>query len=353
MKNILILSFILISIICCSDESTNPFPQHKPIEWTPPPTNDAGFALITEFPDSVVKSKGSGSLRVLAAADERVAWVSDIELNIIIKTEDGGSSWKIISPPIEGKLNTIEAIDSLTLWIGTDHGEIFKSEDGGYNWVLQHKSGFINYIEFFDESIGIAMGDPVGSSTNPLEILHTSNGGEMWINKNTQLDYGTTHYAVNFSNPNNGWIRTKPHFNFVFHTKDGGISWDTLYPGGKDHIWTLVSLNSTTAILSYNFSPLRTVDNGISWHSLPNPPFSIGSPSRFTKTKSSPEIVWALYGGLVGSNNFGESWKQFELNIENVNRWEDISSPKKNVVWLSGEDCKVTYTVKADSLLNN
>ncbi len=91
----------------------------------------------------------------------------------------------------------------------------------------------------------------------------------------------------------------------------------------------------------------------MSWHSLPNPPFSIGSPSRFAKTKSSPETVWALYGGLVGSNNFGESWKQFEPNIENVNRWEDISSPKINVVWLSGEDCKVTYTVKADSLLNN
>ena len=97
---------------------------------------------------------------------------------------------------------------------------------------------------------------------------------------------------------------------------------------------------------------MRTKDNGKTWVNLPNPPFSIGYPVRYSKVLGYSNIVWGLYNTLVGSKNFGESWTKFDSKISNVNFWQGISSPKKNVVWIAGNNNKITYTTKADSLLN-
>ncbi len=318
------------------------------IVWTPPEFNEAGFAIIDNFPDSLLGGTNDGNLRIIAAADERVAWVSDWTLKVILKTEDGGSSWKLLEPPVSGEIYTIESFDSLNVWIGTQAGEIFFSDDGGYNWSIQHNGNFINYIEFFTKNIGVAMGDPLEISTNPIEILHTSDGGKTWVNKNTQIDYGTTHYAVSFSSPDVGWIRTFPGNNYVFKTNDGGASWDTVYPGGRENIWTLVNLSEQVTVLAYNLTPMRTTDAGNSWEQLP-----VVYPTRFAKVRGEQNYVFGIVNGIVASADLGENWKEVDPQIKNVKYWQGISSPKKNVVWISGKSNKITYTVKMDSILAN
>ena len=111
MKSIFLIILILIIAISCQDNSTNPIEKETEIEWTAPPTNEFGFAIITSFPDSLLQTYGD--LRVLGAADERVAWVSDWTTNKLLKTEDGGTSWILQSPPLNGSVYSIEVYDSL------------------------------------------------------------------------------------------------------------------------------------------------------------------------------------------------------------------------------------------------
>lgn len=347
---ILLFIGLVLILISCSEQNNTPTGPNEPppIQWDPPPFNEDGWAVITTFPDSLVNPGGNVNLRIIEAADARVAWVSDWQTKLIFKTEDGGSTWKVLEPPVTGSLYTIESFDSLTLWIGTQQGEILNSIDGGYSWVEQHKGSFINYIEFFDRQNGIAMGDPPQGSSK-IEILHTSNGGVTWTNKNSIIGYGTTHYAVNFCDQNNGWIRTRPSNEFVFHTNDGGITWDTLYPGGSQNIWTLVCVSPKIAMLSYNLTPMRTSDTGQSWQELSLS--IVGYPSRYAKVKDASSWVWGEGGGgeVFGSTDSGETWKIVSTGINDA--WWDINSPSKDVVWLSGRS-KITYTVKADSLLS-
>ncbi len=130
----------------------------------------------------------------------------------------------------------------------------------------------------------------------------------------------------------------------MFHTNDGGITWDTLYPGGSQNIWTLVCVSPEIAMLSYNITPMRTSDTGQSWQAIE---YFL---SRYAKVKDASSWVWGEGNGRVlGSTDSGETWKIVSTGINAL--WRDINSPSKDVVWLSGIS-KITYTVKADSLLS-
>ena len=183
-----------------------------------------------------------------------------------------------------------------------------------------------------------------------MEVLHTSDGGATWVNKNTVLKYGTTHYAVSFSDQNNGWIRTEPNNNYLFYTSDGGASWDTLYLSTSEYINTLITTKSGNAILSCEKNNYSTDNYGGSFEQ-----FSfqfMSSFGAFSNISELPNVVYTVYGKeIMVSLNDGKTWSNITIGIS-PNWWDDISSPKKNVVWFSGTNNKITYTIKADSLFN-
>ena len=53
--------------------------------------------------------------------------------------------------------------DPSHIWAATGLGKIIASTDGGLSWIVQFddtsKTGFMNYVEMFDNLNGIAMGD--------------------------------------------------------------------------------------------------------------------------------------------------------------------------------------------------
>ncbi len=351
-KKVLYLAlFIMSFLVACKDNPTNPVDDikdnGKQIVWEAPPVNSHGFAIITSFPDSLLKYD---NLRILGAADERVAWVGDWAENFLLKTENGGTSWIVQKPPLSGEFNTIyciEVLDSLTLWIGTVGGEILKSENGGYTWTLQHKSNFVDYIKFFDKNKGIALCD-AQQGEGPLELLHTSDGGKTWVNKNSTLSYGTTHYAVSFTDTNNGWIKTEPGNKFVHYTTDGGVSWDTVYIDNIGFIITLYSPVAGSCIVAGENNVYITQDFGNSFAKLENIPS--GTFGRIKKADNLTGGIYSISGDSpLISKDYGVNWEKINTG-RLVKWWDDISAPKKNVVWLSGNPNKITYTVKADSL---
>ncbi len=354
LTKVLFFAFLLVVLGCnafnSSTSSEQPDEGSVPPLYVPVTFNEFGWAVIESFPDTLIHRH----LRIIEAADARVAWVSDWAENVIYKTENGGASWRLLSPP-RGDFYTFEAIDSLNLWVGTEQGVILKSSDGGDTWAVQFENpgitNFINYIEFFDLMNGVAMGDSPPDENTPFAILHTDDGGQTWVNANTTLKGSTSHYAVNFSDANSGLLRLSD--NNLYWTSDGGASWDALNPDPDYITWTLVALEPATAIVSFVEHESRTTNRGQTWDPLPAPVTIY--PSRYTKIRQHPGHVWAVQyvwdvpdgGDLVTSTDYGVTWKLVETGFE-VDL--DVVAPSSRVVWATGRDGVITYTTKADSL---
>lgn len=128
----------------------------------------------------------TASLRGLSVVNEKIVWASGTG-GTIIKTIDGGKTWKVGSVPGAEKLDfrDVEAFDANTAYVlSIGNGEssrIYKTTDGGENWKLQfsnkNEKAFFDAIACWDRNNCIAMSDPVDGH---FVLISTSNGGENW-----------------------------------------------------------------------------------------------------------------------------------------------------------------------------
>ena len=80
------------------------------------------------------------------------------------------------------------------------------------------------FIFFLDATHGwLNLGMEGGANFNPALLLATQNGGNTWIEE-TSPGRGT----VLFSTPDQGWIAGGPGGEYLYSSKDGGMSWQTI-----------------------------------------------------------------------------------------------------------------------------
>ncbi|MFD3554599.1 WD40/YVTN/BNR-like repeat-containing protein [Streptomyces goshikiensis] len=136
-----------------------------------------------------VKTTGKDSrFRGLAAVSRSTAWVAGSK-GTVLRTVDGGRSWRDVSPPgavAEGlELRDIEAFDArraVALSIGEgEASRVLRTEDGGATWSEAFRNpdprAFYDCLTFFDSRHGLAMSDPVDGK---FRILSTDDGGRSW-----------------------------------------------------------------------------------------------------------------------------------------------------------------------------
>ncbi|MFF3648615.1 WD40/YVTN/BNR-like repeat-containing protein [Streptomyces sp. NPDC002181] len=126
--------------------------------------------------------------RGLAAVSRSTAWVAGTK-GTVLRTVDGGRSWRDVSPPgavAEGlELRDIEAFDArraVALSIGEgEASRVLRTEDGGATWTETFRNpdprAFYDCLTFFDSRHGLAMSDPVDGK---FRILSTDDGGRNW-----------------------------------------------------------------------------------------------------------------------------------------------------------------------------
>jgi photosystem II stability/assembly factor-like uncharacterized protein len=138
--------------------------------WTPQPS---GAAANVTF-------------RGVSAVDANVAWVSGSR-GTVLRTEDGGATWKNVSPPGAAALDfrDVDAIDARTAYVlsigNGDQSRILKTTDAGATWVTQFTSAdqdaFFDAMAFWDADTGLAFSD---SANAQFRIITTSDGGRTW-----------------------------------------------------------------------------------------------------------------------------------------------------------------------------
>lgn len=127
----------------------------------------------------------TASFRGLSVVSSRVVWASGTG-GTVIKTDDGGSTWKVMTVPGAEKLDfrDIEAFDANTAYIlSIGNGEssrVYKTTDGGTTWKEQFRNknekAFFDAIACWDEKNCLAMSDPVDGKY----VLIETKDGSTW-----------------------------------------------------------------------------------------------------------------------------------------------------------------------------
>lgn len=99
--------------------------------------------------------------------------------DVVLKTTDGGSSWTATTATGGGVINqTVDALSSDRVWVGTSGGSAYMSDDGGDTWDTRYSGGgSIPDIQFVNDLEGWMIHNtaaPVGT------LLRTVNGGFNW-----------------------------------------------------------------------------------------------------------------------------------------------------------------------------
>jgi photosystem II stability/assembly factor-like uncharacterized protein len=178
--------------------------------------------------------------RGLDAVDKRTAWVggSDGE---VLRTTDGGRTWKDVSPPDTTGLlfRDVEAQDdrrASVLAIGEgDASRIYTTTDGGRRWKLavvnDDPAAFYDCMDFYDGGRrGLALSDPVGGR---FRIAATDDGGQSWhvLPNEGMPDAVPGEFAFAASGTclvtsgRDAWFASGGGAARVFRSHDGGFTW--------------------------------------------------------------------------------------------------------------------------------
>lgn len=197
---------------------------------------------------------------------------------VIYKTINGGLNWQriILSGNADDVAMQIQFADANNGWASIINAStgiftIFKSTDGGNNWIPVPNSipAFTGFVfRFIDSNNGWAI---QAESLTTYTILHTTDGGANWSQQ--YIDFGDSEpNDIQFTDLNNGWIAGTN--GAVFKTTNGGLNWVRLTNTGLTTDHNPISVYFTnpasgwlgvSTIADYSFI-LHTTDGGASWN---------------------------------------------------------------------------------------
>ncbi|MDQ0994116.1 photosystem II stability/assembly factor-like uncharacterized protein [Streptomyces sp. V3I7] len=200
-----------------------------------------------------LKDTGTPEVRFrgLAAVDRDTAWLAGTA-GTVLRTTDGGASWRNVSPPGAAGLQfrdveTFDARRAVVLAIGEgEQSRVYRTEDGGTTWTESFRNtdprAFYDCLAFFDHRHGLAMSDPVDGR---FRILSTRDGGRSWRvlpadgmppALEGEAGFAASGQCLVASGPKDVWLATGGAARArVLHSGDRGRTWtaaDTPVPAG-------------------------------------------------------------------------------------------------------------------------
>lgn len=167
------------------------------------------------------------------------------------------ASWTLLNSGTSVDLFGVDAVDATTAFAVGDRGTILKTTDGGTSWKKQ-SSGVrtrLQRVQFLDGSNGYVLGGG---------LLKTRDSGASW----QKLTVPTTEslFSLFFVNVDLGFLGGR---GAVLKTTDGGLSWSTLHVGDFDILAMQFDPDGMTGYAAgtdWGSAYLyKTVDGGTTW----------------------------------------------------------------------------------------
>jgi photosystem II stability/assembly factor-like uncharacterized protein len=257
----------------------------------------------------------------VAAVSRDIAWMCGTA-GVVIRTTDGGGTWEAKgAAPVAGDLYNVAALNADTAFVTASGTStiIWRTTNAGVTWteVYNQVGGFIDVIHMFDNTSGIALGDPVGFVWT---ILKTTNGGATWNPISTPLAQVGTEAGWNNSMASRGsthlWFGTND--SRIYRSVDGGETW-TSSPTTFAPSVTVAFVTTTNGICGGSNGELnRTTDGGATWVEQTSP--GVGSVTG--GSESGGRDLWLVQSGTVyRSPDKGVSWQE---SYTSTATWQDM-----------------------------
>lgn len=265
-------------------------------------------------------------IEVIATQGQSTAWIATNQEKLYLSSDL--EKWVLVS---HGKINGVEALfflNSKVGWYVDGKGKVFTTKDGGKAWgnISLIYSG--NPVYFSPARFISFLDEKNGWMCSSYAVWKTDDGGNTWIESIPSSFTSVKQLIHSEAVINNNEIWLGGEQGIVYHTADGGISWEGKKVGNvTDTFLSAKFFNQREGIfVSHpNGNMLITADGGKSWLSADLGKYSGVFAVRSVSFVSNEEIFVAgsrtesqvsVEGSILKTENSGKTW----AHVDNLPR---------------------------------
>lgn len=240
----------------------------------------------------------------------------------VLKTTNKGADWVAISALQFHDGTGISFYDELKGWISASSGFLYRTTNGGYNWILSNCNSCSNVddfndIQFINQTTGWAYGD--------AHIFKSTDGGLNYFILNCPCDVKNGFFIDSL----NGWVGA---YMYSAKSTDGGNSWFQLSSiNSQAQGIYFVNLN-TGWISTFSGSILRTTNSGENWSEQYNNQMKL---NKIHFVNENTGWVVGDSGSIIKTTNTGVNW--YKQNSPIVGELYGIFMISPTEGWVCGE----------------
>ncbi len=161
-------------------------------------------------------------------------------------------------------------------------GQLLVTSDGGVTWAAEDTAGVrptaVAFVDPMHGWMAGTSGECASSPPTPCSSLVTTNdGGRTWTHVRLRTNDPIVRIAL--VSPTDGWILTErcdnracsTHFTEIYQTRNGGASWDAIYPARVSVVMDIERLDAHTGWVLTASYVFVTHDGGRIWAAGNNP----------------------------------------------------------------------------------
>ena len=218
-------------------------------------------------------------------------------LGMILHTDDGGNTWKQQTSGTEHILTRVAVATAQSVWVvDNQQPGLMHTDDGGRIWKSQDKE-FLSGVAFATLQSGWKFGDKG-------LILHTDDGGNTWKPQTSGTSESMA--EIDFATPLSAWAVGGK--GLILHTDDGGNTWKPQTSGTSEDLSSVAVATPHSAwAVGRKGVILHTDDSGNTW----KPQTSGTSVDLNSIACSSPKTCWSVgdRGTILHTDDGGHTWK--------------------------------------------
>ena len=242
------------------------------------------FSQTWQATPNIVTNTGGSRFDDVYFLNDNLGWAANGRNGAVFKTIDGGLNWieQLNNSELPGNyyFRNIEFLNENVGFLGTLNGAFYKTADGGDNWSAVTITPNPNAICGIN-TVGSSTVYGCGAYFQPAHIIKSTDSGNTWSYIDMSA-YANALVEVKFLDELNGFATGRNNTGaIVLKTTDGGLTWATIYNAtiSGEYVWKLQILDSNPnvmfgAIFATAPNPgklIKSLDGGLTWTSYDAP----------------------------------------------------------------------------------